>query len=102
MHKGRTLLNNLLAILDALRLPVAPKKLEGPITKPTFLGIELEIEAIVRCLPPDKLVDVKQSVAAWLKMKDWRFYDKNALESLVGKLQLAAKLVYPGRTFVST
>ena len=83
-------MNNLLATLDTLRLPVASEKLEGPTTKLTFLGIELDTEAMVRRLPLDKLVNVKQTVAAWLKRKDWRSCGKHAPESLVGKLQHAA------------
>ena len=63
MHKGRKLLDNLLATLDALRLPVEPEKLKGISRKLTFHGIELDTEAMVRCIPPDKLVDVKQMVA---------------------------------------
>jgi len=59
LHKGRTLLDNLLATLDALRLLVATAKLKLPSTKITFLGIELDTEAMVRCIPPDKLADVK-------------------------------------------
>ena len=100
MHKGRTLLDNLLSTLDVLRLPVAPEKLEGPTTKLTFLGIELDTVTMVRRLPPDKLADVKQTVATWLRRKDWRSCDKHALESLVRKLQHASKVVRPGRTFV--
>ena len=100
MTLGRTLLDNLLATLDVLRLPVAVEKLEGPITKLTFLGIELDTVNMVRCLPPDKLADVKQTVATWLRRKDRRSCDKHALESLVRKLQHASKVVRPGRTFV--
>ncbi len=35
-------LSTLLTTFDRLGLPVAPKKLEGPTTRVTFLGIELD------------------------------------------------------------
>jgi len=37
----------------------APKKLEGPTIKLTFLGIGLDIVGMVRHIPPDKLANVE-------------------------------------------
>ncbi len=54
-----TRLSTLLATFDCLGLPVAPEKLEGPTTRLTFLGIELDTSAMVMRLPREKLRDLK-------------------------------------------
>ena len=86
------------SILQWLKVPIAREKLEGPSTRLTFLGIELDTALMVRRLPSDKLHELKGVVAEWLGKKTCR---RQELQSLVGKLQHACKVVRPGRTFLS-
>ena len=90
-------LRRLLNIFDRLRIPIAIEKLEGPAVTLTFLGIELDTQAMILRLPGGKLSDLKALVAEWLGKK---FCTKTELQSLVGKLQHACKVVRPGRTFL--
>ena len=86
-----------LTTFDHLGIPAAMDKLEGPCSVLTFLGIELDtVQGIIR-LPAQKLQELRHEIATWVGKKScW----KRDLESLVGKLQHASKVVKPGRTFL--
>ena len=87
----------LLSVFEQLGIPVAADKLEGPCQVITFLGIELDtIQGITR-LPSHKLEELQSLIATWVGRKSCLKWD---LESLVGKLQHACKVVRPGRTFL--
>lgn len=91
---------NLAKLLDCcskLGVPIAQEKCEGPTTCLTFLGIEIDTEALELRLPADKLTRVQRTVSEWLGKKAAR---RRELESLLGLLQHAAKVVRPGRRFV--
>ena len=92
-------LQRLLAIFDRLHIPVAIEKLEGPAVVLIFLGIELDTQAMIMRLPTSKLQELKGLIliAQWQGKK---FCLKKDLQSLVGKLQHACKVVRPGRTFL--
>ena len=87
----------LLQCFDSLGVPVAGQKLEGPTDGLTFLGIELDTTHMIRRLPLHKLRELKELVEEWLPKRSCRVKD---LQSLVGKLQHACKVVRPGRTFL--
>ena len=74
------------------------EKIEGPAETLTFLGITLDTQNMEARLPPTKLQNIRNEIKAWLKKRD---ANKRAILSLVGLLQLAMKVVKPGRTFVS-
>ena len=78
-------------------MPVASDKVEGPSTCLKFLGIEIDTQWRCLRLPQDKLADLKQLVSNWIEKKSCSLGD---LQSLVGKLQHACKVVRPGRTFL--
>ena len=80
-------------IFDRLHIPVAISKLEGPTERLTFLGTELDTQAMILCLPASKLDELRLLVAQWQGKK---FCRKKDLQSLVGKLQQAYKVVHPG------
>ena len=80
-----------------LGVPIAQEKCEGPTTCLTFLGIEIDTGALELRLPADKLTRVRNIVTEWLGKKAAR---RRELESLLGLLQHAAKVVRPGRRFV--
>lgn len=87
----------LLRCFDKLGVPVAEQKMEGPTVCLTFLGIELDTVHMIRRLPAHKLRELQELVGEWLSRKSCKIKD---LQSLVGKLQHACKVVRPGRTFL--
>ena len=87
----------LLATCERLGVPIAPDKCEGPATRLTYLGIEIDTVQMQLRLPEEKLRRVQATVREWLGRKAGR---RRELESLVGLLQHAAKVVRPGRRFV--
>ena len=78
-------------------VPLAIEKLEGPTTRLTFLGIELNTATGVLRLPDDKLARLREALSAWKKK---RSCTKRELESLIGTLQHACRVVRPGRSFL--
>ena len=96
-EKGKQDLDRLLAIFERLQVPVASHKLEGPAQCITFLGIEVDTQAMALRLPRPKLDELKRLVYEWTVK---RSCGRRDLKSLVGKLQHACKVVRPGRTFL--
>ena len=86
-----------LAAFSELGFPVAVNKLEGPSRCLTFLGFELDSEALEMRLPRGKLLELKQMLREWTRRRSCH---KRELESLVGKLSHASKVVQPGKTFL--
>ena len=78
-------------------MPVAMKKVEGPATKLTFMGIQIDSVTFELSLPNEKLVRTKQLVMYW---QGKRAATKRQLLSLIGSLSHAASVVVPGRTFL--
>ena len=87
----------LLMTFERLNIPVAMEKLEGPTTVLTFLGIEMDTQNSTLRLPRDKVQELKSLIATWSQRKSCT---KRDLQSLVGKLQHACKVVRPGRSFL--
>ena len=79
-----------------LGVPLAAHKTEGPSTRITFLGIELDTEARTVRLPEDKLRRLQREIRVWRGRK---ICTKRDLLSLIGQLQHACCVVKPGRTF---
>ena len=86
-----------LAVCDRLGLPLHPGKCVVPSSVLTVLGIELDSDLQMACLPEDKLQAHQGLIHPWLPRK-WCF--RQELESLIGQLHHAAKVVLPGRTFL--
>jgi len=76
---------------------LANEKTEGPATCLTVLGIEIDSAAMELRLPADKLTRLAGLLEAWHGRKAGIRRD---LESLVGMLQHASKVVRPGRIFL--
>ena len=87
----------LLSTFSRLGVPVAWEKLEGPTTKLTFLGIEIDTVAMQMRLPERKLAELRELLVQW---RSKHSCSKKELESLVGKLQHAATVVQPGKSFL--
>lgn len=84
-------------LCEALHVPLAEEKKEGPAEVITFLGIE--IDTIDKCcrLPSDKFQRLMVTLKVWSSRKQ---ATKRELLSLIGLLSFAAKVVKPGRTFM--
>ena len=91
---------NVRTIMDTckeLGVPLAPEKQEGPTTKLTLLGIEINTEDATLALPPAKLLRLQQDVARWDTNKSCT---RKELESLLGTLQFACRVIPAGRSFL--
>ncbi|XP_068725749.1 uncharacterized protein [Montipora capricornis] len=86
-----------IAVCRSLGLPLHPDKCIGPSTRLVVLGIELDSVAQVACLPSDKLLALQVLLQSW---RNRRWCTRRELESLIGHLHHAAKVVWPGRTFL--
>ena len=87
-------------LLDACRelgVPIAEHKVEGPVTRITFLGIEIDMVAMELRLLQDKLQCLAALVSDWRSRRSCR---RQELESLIGHLSHACKVVRPGRRFL--
>ena len=90
-----------LTTCDDLGFPVAPEKTEGPATRLTFLGIEIDSAARQIRLPQEKLVALQATVSQWMIRAGTRSScKKRDLLSLIGLLHHATAVVRPGRAFV--
>lgn len=86
-----------LAVCRSLGLPLHPDKCVGPSTRLVVLGIELDSMAQVARLPMEKLCALQELIQSW---RAPRWCTRRQLESLIGHLHHAAKVVWPGRTFL--
>ncbi len=86
-----------IALCAELGVPVADAKTVGPVTKLTFLGIELDTAELVARLPWEKVVRLRRAIEEWRWKK---VCTKRELLSLIGQLQHACCVVRVGRTFL--
>ena len=89
--------NILIKVWEKLGVPMEHSKLEGPSQSLKFLGIEIDTVNLQLRLPEDKLSQLKRELAALVLE---RSVSKGDLESLVGLLQFATKVICPGRPFL--
>ncbi|XP_078368365.1 uncharacterized protein LOC144652227 [Oculina patagonica] len=73
------------------------EKAVSPTQRLTFLGIEIDTVLRQLCLPESKLCELRQLLSETLIK---RSVTKRDLQSLVGKLNFAARVVFGGRTFL--
>ena len=85
------------ALFNRLGLPLHPDKCVGPTTCLTFLGIELDSVTETARLPQEKFHATFTMLQQWATKKTCTRRD---LESLLGSLHHACKVVQPGRTFL--
>ena len=88
----QTAMRTALRVCDALDLPVAPEKVDGPSSYILFLGIGIDTKAMELRLPHDKLARLLHSLKGW---QTRRACTKRELLSLIGVLQHAATIVRP-------
>ena len=81
----------------SLNAPVVASKTIGPSQVLEFMGIVLDSVRMEARLPDDKLTRIRDLLASFKKRCSARLVE---LQSLVGTLQFACKVVVPGRTFL--
>ncbi|XP_040285981.1 uncharacterized protein LOC120999169 [Bufo bufo] len=86
------------ALFATLGVPLSPAKTIGPTTKLTFLGIELDYGTFRASLPPEKLVRLRGEIDMFLRNN---VCTRKELQSLLGSLNFAMRIVPQGRSFVS-
>ena len=86
-----------LPICKRLGLALHLGKCVGPSTVLVVLGMELDSVNQVARLSARKLSALKELISSWLPQK---WCNRQELESLIGHLHHAAKVVWPGRAFL--
>ena len=92
-----TALSILTRVCADLGVPLAEHKRDGPTTCLTFLGIEVDTAASQLRLPQDKLSRLTSLLEEW---GDRKVCERRELESLIGTLHHACKVVRSGRSFL--
>ena len=96
--RGHTCLQSLLRVCESLGIPLAADKQDGPSPVITLLGIIIDTLKGELRLPQDKLERLVQATAEWAGRK--KACLRSELDSLVGTLSYAAKVIPPGRPFL--
>lgn len=86
-----------LNLLSELGLIINWEKVIGPTQRLTFLGIEIDTVLRQLCLPESKLCELRELLSDALIMLS---ITKRELQTLLGKLNFAARVVFGGRTFL--
>ena len=92
-----TSLCKLLCLFTELDVPIAPGKTYAPNQVLEFLGISLDSVRMIAYLPPDKLGQARSLLENWQKCSSCKL---KALQSLIGVLQFACRVIALGRTFL--
>ncbi|GAU99940.1 hypothetical protein RvY_10871 [Ramazzottius varieornatus] len=87
---GRVI-NEMRRICEEFGVSLATEKAEGPSTVLVFLGIQLDSVAQTLSLPQPEIHEITQLIATW---SDASSISRTELQSLIGKLQFAAKCLY--------
>ena len=95
--QARAMLEGALALCKFLGVPMSEAKTEGPVTRLTFLGIELDTVAMAARLDDSRLAELRQLCLAWQSKGDASAVE---LQSLAGKLNFACSVVRPGRIYI--
>lgn len=89
-------MNILISLLRKLGFAINWRKVVDPTTRIIFLGIEIDSIAMCLRLPDEKLIQVRHELSLFLHRKR---ASKKQLQSLAGKLNFCASVVYGGRVF---
>ena len=90
------LLATLQHVAGSFGIPLAPDKTEGPTTVLSFLGIVVDSEAMECRLPEDKLGALRAEIEGVLGLRKIQL---RSLQSLLGKLNFACRIMPMGRVF---
>ena len=90
-------LNSMLLTFRNLGIPIAANKTEGPSTTLEFMGIILDTVRMEARLPADKVERIQASLALFQTKRTCTLKE---LQSLIGTLNFACKVIPPGRPFL--
>ncbi|KAM3940651.1 uncharacterized protein RB166_000605 [Leptodactylus fuscus] len=90
------LMHTVQRVADLFGVPLAPDKTEGPAVVMKFLGIELDSVRMESRLPADKLGDLRDTVRLFQGLRKVRLRE---VQSLLGKLNFACRIMPMGRVF---
>jgi hypothetical protein len=79
-----------------LNIPIADDKTEGPTTVLCFLGLELDSQKMEVRMPRDKILDIVCRIEHVLEKEKVTL---KVMQSLIGVLNFACRVIYPGRPF---
>ncbi len=85
-------------VFAKLGIPLSPTKTMGPVTVIEYLGIILDSVKMEARLPLEKIQRISALLQAFSTKKSCT---KRELLSLLGHLNFACRVIYPGRAFVS-
>ena len=95
--KCMTALCQILHLFTDLNIPIAPGKTFPACTCLEFMGILLDSNKMEARLPVDKLTRIQEALGQWTTRKSATLQE---LQSLIGTLQFACKVIAPGRPFL--
>jgi len=87
----------MLALFAKLGLPVAPDKIDGPAQLMVFLGVLFDTINMTLSLDADRLHAIEAMLADWAQRKS---ASREELQSLIGTLGFASKVVRASRIFL--
>lgn len=96
-ERGETARKKFESLCQGLGVPLAPDKTEGPTKCLSFAGIELDTENMEARLPNDKIEKCKEKIMEALGKNKVTLRE---LQSVIGLLNFACKVVRPGRAFL--
>ena len=85
-------------VLRDIGAQTSPEKRIPPTTRLEFLGTTFDSQKMTMEVPPNKLAEIKEELSRW---KELTHITRRDMESLIGKLQFAARCVRAGRVFVA-
>ena len=94
---GLTVLCKILCLFAELNISIAPGKTFAPTTSLEFIGIFLDSAKMEARVLSDKLARAKEALQQWSTRKSATLRE---LQSLIGTLQFACKVVVPGLAFL--
>ena len=95
--EARVYLHTFLSLAEQINLPVKHSKTVLPATSVVLHGILVDTSRMEISLPPDKVEQAKSAVHA---MCQRRKVQLRTLQSLIGVLNFACRVVVPGRAFL--
>ena len=95
-HCRRNLLS-FLALAERLGIPVKHSKTVYPTTTAVVHGIELDTKNMIARLPQDKLINLREKLTTFKTKKKATLKE---IQSLVGLLNFACRVITPGRVFL--
>ena len=90
-------LSNFTSLCEYIGVPLAPNKTVGPSQVIDFLGLQIDTVSEQVLLPKDKLDSLRTQISALLSRRSCTLAE---LQSILGSLNFACRVVLPGRAFL--